>query len=105
MSDIERWLAANDQYLATALGWLRERLERLAGGEKPAALLAKEKEVAHAVDPEPPKQRSLLDRMLRSEPKPAQPAKALPPVRDEPRRPNAAATEKAAIPATMIEAE
>jgi hypothetical protein len=105
MSDIERWLAANDQYLATALGWLRERLERLAGGEKPAALAAKEKEVAQAVEPEPPKQRSLLDRLLRSEPKPAEPAKALTPAREEPRQPTAAATEKAAMPAAMIEAK
>jgi ATPase family associated with various cellular activities (AAA) len=105
MNDIELWLAANDQYLATALGWLRERLERLAGGEKPAALTDKVKEVAQAVEPEPPKQRSLIDRLLKSEPQPAEPTKGLPPKRDEPRRPTATASEKPALPAAMIEAE
>ena len=29
MSDLEQWQSANDQYLATALAWLRDRLERL----------------------------------------------------------------------------
>ncbi len=105
MSEIDRWLVANDQYLATALGWLRERLERLAGGEKPAALAAKEREVVQAVEPEPPKQRSLLDRLRKSEPKRVEPSRALPPVQEEPRRPSAAATEKPPLPAAMIEAE
>jgi ATPase family associated with various cellular activities (AAA) len=104
MNDIEPWLAANDQYLATALGWLRERLERLAGGEKLATLTDK-MEVVQAVEPEPPKQRSLIDRLLKSEPSPAEPTKGLPPTRDEPRRPTATASEKAALPAAMIEAE
>ena len=51
MSDMERWLAANDQYLATAVGWLRERLERMAAGEKPAAPATKEREVVQPAEP------------------------------------------------------
>ena len=33
MRDSTTWLASNDQYLADALAWLRDRLERLAGTE------------------------------------------------------------------------
>lgn len=33
MRDSTTWLASNDQYLADALAWLRDRLERLAGSE------------------------------------------------------------------------
>jgi hypothetical protein len=105
MSDIERWLAANDQYLATALGWLRTRLEDLAGAEKTAAVTPKEKEGAPSVEPESPRQRSLLDRLRKSEPKPVEPVKALGSVRKEPRQPAIAASEKAAMPAAMLDAE
>ncbi len=31
MTDLDRWLEANDNYLAAAMGWLRARLEELGG--------------------------------------------------------------------------
>jgi hypothetical protein len=37
MIDMERWLDANDQYLAASVAWLRDRLERL-GTETTLAL-------------------------------------------------------------------
>jgi hypothetical protein len=104
MSDVERWLDANDQYLATALGWLRERLERLASGEKAAVVVTEHNEVAQAVPAEPSRQRSLLDRLRKSEAAKIMPP-ALPPSRDEPGQPHGAAPGKAAMPTAMIESE
>lgn len=105
MSDIERWLAANDHYLTTALGWLRERLERLASGEKPAAPAAKQENVARAVEPARPKKRSLLGRLLKSGAKTGEPDMPLSAAQGEARQAGVAAPERAAMPAATMEAE
>jgi hypothetical protein len=105
MTDIERWLEANDQYLATALAWLRERLERLAGGDKLIEFLPKEG--VRTTQTESTKQRSLLDRLLKSDPNPPSAARALPPVTKTEVRKGMAATDEdpAPRPVAMIEAE
>jgi hypothetical protein len=76
MNDFERWLAANDQYLAKALTMLRERLERLARVDQPVEPATDE--TRSPVRPEPVRQRSLVERLFRSSPKPEAP-KMLPP--------------------------
>ena len=39
MSDMERWLEDNDQFLAAAVAWVRARLEQAAGAHRPVAAL------------------------------------------------------------------
>ena len=41
MSNHQDWLSSNDRYLASALQWLRGRLERLGGGDQRPALKTK----------------------------------------------------------------
>jgi hypothetical protein len=42
MTEQERWLAANDQYLATMLEWLRERLDYMASAHDPERSVSKD---------------------------------------------------------------
>jgi hypothetical protein len=42
MTEQERWLAANDQYLATMLEWLRGRLDYMAGADDPERNMSKD---------------------------------------------------------------
>ena len=103
MSDTERWLAANDQYLATALGWLRERLERLAGGETSRALVPRPIEVSPASEPGP-RPRRRFGWLFKSD-EAAEPANVLPPVDEETQPSVPAAPERATVPSAMVEAE
>ena len=70
MNDHARWMEANEKYLATALAWLRLRLEKLAAYEtKPIRL---------AVEPVVDKPSGFFAGLFRkSSPQPAQPAEAL----------------------------
>ena len=75
MSELDQWLLANDQYLATALNELRQRLERMAG--QGAATPPPERTPAAretpTVAPSPlPKPRALLGRLFSAQPKPAE---------------------------------
>ncbi|MBZ0170218.1 ATPase AAA [Candidatus Methylomirabilis lanthanidiphila] len=67
MNDHTQWMQANETYLATALAWLRLRLEKLAAQEtKPAQLV---------VEPVTEKPRGFFAGLFgRSAPQPAQPA-------------------------------
>ena len=68
MTDPDRWLGANDQYLATMLEWLRGRLEHLAGPDVSAAIVTKD--VSQPAQPPAKtagKPRSLRDRIFRSD--------------------------------------
>jgi hypothetical protein len=73
MTEQERWLAANDQYLATMLEWLRERLDYMAGAHDPERSTSKDV-TARA---EPARPRSLRRRLFRLDHVPA--ASTLPP--------------------------
>jgi hypothetical protein len=99
MSAVEHWLAANDRYLASALGWLRQRLERMAGESHPGKL-----PVVPSQPPAATHSRSLLGRLLGTGKLRAGPSPALP------RAANADGTwdahgEPAPLPAEMVEAE
>lgn len=104
MTDPEQWFAANDEYLATSLAWLRERLERMAGAEKPRELATS---AAPPMQPEPAatKRRSLIERVFRSQPQPAEVASVLPPARDDVKKLARGIGESSALPAAIIEAE
>jgi len=73
MTEQERWLAANDQYLATMLEWLRGRLDYMAGGHDAERGVSKDV-TARA---EPAHTRSLRSRIFRLDRAPAAPT--LPP--------------------------
>jgi hypothetical protein len=103
MNDLERWHTANDQYLAGALDWLRQRLEQLAGAEKPVVLAPQEMPEPARPAAEGAKRRSLLERTFKSE---ARPVEMTPtPAREEGKKAAPSAGELASVPATMIEAE
>ena len=65
MTDPEHWLSANDQYLATMLDWLRERLEHLAAPDASAAMMAKDISQSGQQPAKAAKSR-LRDRLFRS---------------------------------------
>ncbi len=99
MNDFAGWLTANDEYLANALTSLRERLEGLARANQPVEPVAEEPK--RPVRPEPARQRSLVERVFRSEPKPPEAPRALSPPAPEARHPGDAVP----LPETIIEAE
>jgi hypothetical protein len=107
MSDMERWLAANDEYLAASVAWLRERLENLPKREPSAPLAPAERELPQRVEPAVVKQRSLIGRLLRSQSTSGDAVTVLPPVRPEPaERPSmGVAAAKTPYPAAMVTAE
>ncbi len=105
MNDLERWLAANDQYLSAALDWLRDRLERLAGAEVSASLEAKAAPERPRVAAQPDKQRSLLERMFGSGNKPAETTPALLPAGDSDNRPAATNNQQAPGSETAIDTQ
>ena len=108
MSELDQWLQANDQYLATALSELRQRLERMAGPEAVPASTerASTARESPAIAPSPPpKPRALLERLLSVKPKPtesAAPATAGAEVTASP--PAATVTEDEPLPEAMPEA-
>src|SRR5829696_7600722 len=65
MTDMDRWLSGNDQHLAAMLDWLRRRLERLAGTERPVPVVTRNvpQSTARASAGKP---RSLRDRIFSS---------------------------------------
>lgn len=70
MNDHARWMEANEKYLATALAWLRLRLEKLAAYETQPVRLV--------VEPVMEKSRGFFAGLFGiSSPQPAQPAEAL----------------------------
>jgi hypothetical protein len=105
MNDLELWHSANDQYLAGALDWLRHRLDRLAGAEKPVALPAQETPQPTGPAAEGAKRRSLLERTFKSEARPPEMAPAPATAKEEGKKPAPSAGELASVPAAMIEAE
>ena len=102
MNDFERWLAANDQYLANALVSLRERLERLARADQPVEPAVEE--LQQAARPESARQRSLVGRLFRSEPKP-EALKMLPPAPPEAAGHEGGASDPVPQPASTMDAE
>jgi hypothetical protein len=102
MNDFARWLTTNDEYLASALAWLRERLERLARADQLAEPAVEEPK--KAVQPEPARPRPLVKRLFRSEPNLPEAPRMLPPPAPEARR-DGAASGAVPLPETMIEAE
>jgi hypothetical protein len=62
MNEQERWLAANDQYLATTLEWLRERLNHMAAANSRDGAAGRD-----IPTPAPARPRSLRDRIFRSD--------------------------------------
>ena len=70
MSELDQWLQANDQYLATALSALRERLEHMASQDQYKE--TSEREPVKPAQPMPPKSRSLLERLFSGQPKPTE---------------------------------
>ncbi len=104
MSDLERWLNANDQYLATVLGWLRERLERLASEWNSVELVTRQ--VPQAAQPTPAEERSLFGRLFSSKENTAETTSGLPPIsKAEAKKSTAPASESLPLPSAMIEAE
>jgi ATPase family associated with various cellular activities (AAA) len=93
MTEQERWLAANDQYLATMLEWLRSRLDYMAGAHDSERGVSKDVTArAEPARPEPARRRSLRSRLFRLERTPATPT--LPPPSDR----SAAPLDHGAIP-------
>jgi hypothetical protein len=88
MTEQERWLAANDQYLATMLEWLRGRIDYMAGAHDPDRRVSKD--VTERAEPARP--RSLRSRLFRLDRVPAAPT--LPPPSDR----SAAPLDHGAIP-------
>jgi hypothetical protein len=100
MTDMEHWLAANDRYLASALAWLRERLERLGGeisGERMPP--ASPRPLAAA------RRRSLIERLLGNRETSVKLHSALPPSAGKADATWTIDNEPPALPAEMIEAE
>jgi hypothetical protein len=113
-SSLEQWLAANDDYLAAALEWLRARLEQLVDDDEAAAAVQARKiqtgdgaVASAAAPPQPapmPPARPRIGRLFNREHAAASPILALPaaavaaqpPAPERPRVP---------IPAAMSEAE
>jgi hypothetical protein len=110
MTDMERWLEANDQFLAAAVAWVRARLEQAAGAQRPvAALPPAERDASPAVEP-PPQRRSLIGRFIRSEPVRSEPGAAesvrvLPPAASDARPLAPAPAAKVQMPAAVLAAE
>jgi hypothetical protein len=100
MNDLEQWHRANDQYLATALGGLRQRLERL-GAAEPIQVITPQAPPPPAADP--PQQRSLWGRLFKSR------SAATPPTLIVNRKPPTAATAPASaalpLPLAMPETD
>jgi ATPase family associated with various cellular activities (AAA) len=66
MTEQERWLAANDQYLATMLEWLRGRLDTMASAHGPERSVSKDVTGrAESARAEPVRPRSLRSRLFR----------------------------------------
>jgi hypothetical protein len=105
MNDLERWLAANDQYLATALEWLHGRLERLAGEDKTVLLPAKDLAQPPKPAPVSMKQRSLLERLFKSETTRLETVPALPFVGEEAETPGSSGNESVPMPAATTDVE
>ena len=111
MSDMERWLEDNDQFLAAAVAWVRARLEQAAGAHRQAAALPPaEREAPPPPVESPAPRRSLIGRFIRSEPVRSEPSaaesvKALPPATPESRPIGSAPTAKVQLPAAMLAAE
>ncbi|MGA7180815.1 MAG: ATP-binding protein [Thiobacillaceae bacterium] len=75
MSELEAWLQANDRYLADALSELRQRLERAAdknAAPAPSGQPSTLRETLTIVPGQPPKQRSLLERLFSAQSKAAE---------------------------------
>ena len=115
MRDLEQWRAANDEYLATALGWLRARLEQMASAKESSVIVAPEPVREATIEPRqetsnearpaaaPGIRRQLLGRFFNSETR-DQPLRALPPPIAETQA-GASPPQSLAMPAAMIEAE
>src|SRR5262249_30734835 len=78
MTDPQRWLDANDQYLAEALGWVRTRLDLLAAPPKSREAPPAPVPPTAGPPPVPEKPRALWDRLAQG-PKMPPPPSGLPP--------------------------
>ena len=104
MTDPEHWLSANDQYLATMLDWLRERLEHLAAPDTSAAMMAKDVSQSGQQPVKAAKSR-LRDRIFRSGDRSATATPVLPPMRNDVRPGSSAASQALLVPAPQIDEE
>jgi hypothetical protein len=102
MTDPEHWLSANDQYLATMLDWLRERLEHLAAPDTAAAMRAKDVSQSGQQPAKPAKSR-LRDRLFRSSEISAPPPPALTAMRSDVQPAASAASKALLMPAPQID--
>ena len=100
MNDLEQWHRANDQYLATALGWLRQRLERLGAAETTLEMPTQAPSPAAAAAPQ---QGPLWGRMFKS--RSAAAPTMLTVNREPPAQIAAPASAALPLPAAMGEAE
>ena len=106
MTDVEHWVDANDQYLAVALGWLRERLEQLGGAEQLLGPIVKTVPQTVELVASQDKQRSFWERLVKAEDPIASPP-ALPPPKDTVSNSKASASPRKAVPlpSAMVEAQ
>ena len=100
MSDHERWLQDNDRYLASALGWLRERLEQLGRAEPMELATTRVPETVEMAGSQD-KRQSFWERLVKVE-EPITRATALPPPSS---KASAGAREAIPPPPAMVEAQ
>jgi len=104
MNDPEHWLSANDQYLATMLDWMRERLEHLAAPDTSAAMMAKDVSQSGQQPAKAAKSR-LRDRLFRSSEISATAPPALTTMRNDVQPAASAASKALLVPAPQIDEE